>query len=156
MTEYEEVLEPIKKLLDVSKYVVLSTADKKGVVSASTMCMVADGLKVYFQTDKSFEKTKNIRENQNVAITIGNTYFKGKAKVVGRPLGNKKFVELMKQKHFETFENYSLLPNQVLILVKLTEVKTWKISDGVELITKLDFRGHSVSKIKCDNLKGGF
>ena len=35
------------------------------------MCLINDGLTLYFQTDKSFEKIKNISENPNVAINLG-------------------------------------------------------------------------------------
>ena len=156
MAEYEIELEQIKQLLGKTCYAILSTANKKGVVSASSMAFVAEGPNVYFQTDRSYEKYQNILENRNVAITINNTYFKGEAEVLGSPLDNDKFVELMKQKHLQTFENYSSLPNQVLIVVKLTEGRIWGIVDKEEQILVLDFVNNSLRKIKCENLKGGF
>ncbi len=90
--EYEELIERIIKLFETTKYAVLATSNKDGVVTASQMCLVNDGLTLYFQTDKSFEKIKNIKENPNVAINMGAFYFKGIANMVGHPSTNMAFI----------------------------------------------------------------
>ena len=95
--EYELLLEKMVKLLSKTNYVVLATASKDGVVTASKMCVIADGTTLYFQTDSYFEKARNIMENPNVAITIENIYFKGQATIIGHPSENQFFVEKMKE-----------------------------------------------------------
>ena len=70
--EYDLLLEKIINLLSRVNYVVLATASKDGIVTASKMCVISDGTTLYFQTDYNFEKTRNIMENPNVAITIEN------------------------------------------------------------------------------------
>jgi general stress protein 26 len=156
MTDYEKTATLMKSLLKSSEYAVLSTASGSGVVSASTMCMVSDGLDVYFQTDKNYEKAKNIAENSNVAITLYTAYFKGRAEIIGRPSDNEKFIDILKKKNFRTYENYSLLPSQVLIKVKLSEGRIWKIADGKEVVTVVNFADQTVRKILCKNSKGGY
>ncbi len=154
--EYEILHQKIIELLSKTNYVVLATSSLDGVVSASKMCMISKGTTVYFQTSLGFEKTKNIMENPNVAITINNIYFKGQAAIVGTPSSNEYFVNQMKIKHYKTYENYTNLPNQILIEVKLTECRLWGIWNGEESIKILDLNNKQLTKIKCDNLKGGY
>lgn len=158
--DYEKILNNILKLLENTKYVVLATASKSGIVSASKMCIVNEGLKVYIQTDNRFEKIKNIRENENVAINIDSTYFKGKAKIIENPTNNKTFIKKIKEKHIETYENYTNLPNQVLIEIELIECKIWKfeIIDGKreEVIKTINLKKHTIDNFICDKLKEGY
>ena len=81
--EFEILLQKIIKLLSKTNYVVLATASKDGIVTASKMCVISNGTTLYFQTDSNFEKARNIIDNPNVAITIENIYFKGQATIVG-------------------------------------------------------------------------
>lgn len=152
--EYEELIEKIIKLFESTKYVVLATSNKDGVVSASQMCLVNDDLKVYFQTDSSFEKVKNIKENPNVAINIGTFYFKGTAKVIGHPLSSSTFIEEIKTKHPSTYEKYTNLSSEVLIEVKLNECRIWGLNSknihNEDNIHILDFKTKKLSKIICN------
>ena len=56
--EYDLLLEKITNLLSRVNYVVLATASKDGVVTASKMCVISDGTALYFQTDSNFEKAR--------------------------------------------------------------------------------------------------
>lgn len=164
--QYELLLKKITKLLSKTNYVVLATASKDGVVTASKMCVIADGTILYFQTDSNFEKARNIMENPNVAITTQNIYFKGQATIIGHPSENQFFVEKMKERHYQTYENYTDLPNQILIEVILTECRIWGIWQNNEIgddrvvkeesIKVLNLKNKQLTKIKCDNLKGGY
>jgi len=119
----------IEELLEKTKYVVLATSNKDGVVSASQMCLVNDGLKVYFQTDINFEKVKNIKDNPNVAINVGAFYFKGIANIKGHPTNNPVFIEKIKEKHPRTYKEYTNLKNEVLIEVELSECRIWGLNN---------------------------
>ena len=65
-----------------------------------------------------------------------------------------------------TYENYTNLPHQILIKVNLTECRIWGIwqnndicDDSVvreESIKVLNLKNKQLTKIKCDNLKGGY
>lgn len=158
--EYEKLINKILTLLENTKYVVLATANKSGIVSASKMCIVNEGLKIYIQTDNRFKKTQNIKENENIAINIDSVYFKGKAKIIGHPNNNKIFVKKMKEKHIETYENYTDLPNQVLIEIELTECRMWRFEiingNREEIIKIINLKKQTVENIICDKLKEGY
>ena len=154
---YEKSIENILNILRNAKFVVLATSNKNGIVSACQMCIVNDGLKVYFQTDSSFEKIQNIKENSNVAINIGKYYFKGIAKIVGHPSNNINFINKIKEKHPETYSRYTNLLSEVLIEVELTECKIWCIDNtqnihNEDIIQVIDFNKRSIRKIICNKL----
>lgn len=152
--EYKEFEKLVLRVLDKTLICVLVTADKNGVLTADQMCLVSDGLKVYIQTDKTFEKVKNIRQNPHVAINCGAYCFKGLAKIVGHPTKNPAFVEKIKQKHPETYEQYTNLPNEVLIEIELTEGKAWGVGkvegDKRSAMTICDFVKKTAKTILCD------
>ena len=121
------------------------------------MCIVNKGLIVYFQTDKTFEKIRNIQENNNIAFNIGAYNFKGKAKIVGKPIQNDDFIELIKRKHFETYKSYTLLENEVLIKAEITECKIWGINSKLDIheqetIEIIDFINKTKKVIICDKM----
>ena len=149
--------EDVIKRLEESKFAVLATSDKDGNVSASQMCLINDGLDVYFQTDKSSEKISNIKENNKVAINIGSMYFKGVAKIVGHPTKSPKFIELIKEKHLKTYTNYTSLPNEILIKVKLVECKLWdaEVDNPIEnkkFIAVYNLLNDKQKTIVCDKM----
>ena len=94
--DYIQLENKIINVLDKTLFCVLATANSDGVVCATQMCLVNDGLKVFIQTDKNFEKVKNIKENKNVAINCGAYYFKGVASIKGHPTENKIFIDKIK------------------------------------------------------------
>ncbi len=154
---YQEVESKILKHLESTAFCVLATVNKKGEVCASQMCLINDGLTVYVQTDKKFEKVKNITENANVAINAGAFYFKGTAKILGHPSGNARFIEKIKQKHLKTYENYTGLPNEVLIEINLSECKIWggdnkKDVHNQESILLVDLIHKTLKTIVCDKM----
>jgi general stress protein 26 len=156
--EYKTALDKIINILEITKFAVLATANKKGVVSASQMCLVNDGLTVYMQTDKTFEKIKNISENSNVAINIGTFYFKGIAKVIGHPNDFPMFIDKIKEKHVSTYKHYTNLPNEVLIKIELTECKIWGVDNNKDIhsqetIQILNFKNKTIKSIICDKMR---
>ncbi len=69
-------------------------------------------------------------------------------------------------KKTKIYKNYTNLPNQILIKVNFTEYRIWEIwqnndiGDGSvvreESIKVLNLKNKQLTKIKCDNLKGGY
>lgn len=157
--DYQELWSHIEKLLSLTKTAVLATASASGEVTASKMCMVTIGSKVYFQTCETFEKAQNIRENPHVAITLNNVYFKGLAKITGHPTENPEFIRLLKKYHPSTYECYTNLDNQVLIEVELTECRIWGYWNTIEKEQKqeeikvLDLKNKRLNNIVCENLR---
>lgn len=154
---YENMIEKLLNLFNATKFCTLATANNKGEVSASQICLINDGLTLYFQTDKTFEKIQNIKENNKVSINCGAFYFKGKATIEGHPTNNLKFIELIKEKHIDTFNHYTKLPNEVLVRVDLTEAKIWGVDTSKdvhnqETIAILNFETKEIKTIICDKM----
>lgn len=154
---YTQAQDKILNMLERTLFCTFATANAFGVVCAAQMCLVNDGLKVYIQTDKTFEKVKNILENPNVAINCGAYYFKGKAKILGHPKDNEIFMKKIEQKHPETFKSYTTLPNEVLIEVTLTECKIWGIDSSENVHNQkamaiVDLVNKKVKTIACDKM----
>ena len=118
------------------------------------MCIVNDGLKVYLQTDSSFEKVNNIKQNKNVAINCGAYYFKGIANILGHPKDYEFFIDKFKEKHPKSFQSYTNLKSEVLIEVKLLECKIWgyEKQDEKEVLLVVNLQDKSISKVICDKL----
>ena len=134
-----------------------ATANKNGEVSARNMTIVNLGLKIYLQTDNSFDKIKDIKENPNVAINFGPYSFKGKAKIVGHPSINKTYIEKIKLKHEYTYKHYTNLANEVLIEIIPSSAKIWGIDfekkiANQETITEVDFNNKTYNTIVCDKM----
>ena len=158
MDGYNDLIEKILTKLKNTKFVVLATSDKEGNVSACQMCLNNEGLDLYFQTDSSFEKIKNIKENNKVAINMGTFYFKGKATILGRASENEKFVNMIKERHPETYKSYTNIPTEVVIKVDLTEARIWGVDNGKsideqETITVVDLVNQKTKIITCAKLE---
>lgn len=158
MQEYNKIINDIIEKLENAKFAVLATSDKAGNISATQMCIINDGLDVYFQTDSKFEKVKNIKENDKVAINIGSYYFKGIATISGHPTKFPKYIEKLKVKYPQTYASYSNLKDEVLITVKLTQCKIWgndssKSLDEQETILAVDLINKKIDKITCDKMQ---
>ena len=155
--DFEAIIQKIEKVLHDTQFCALATANSNGVVSIAQMTLVSDGLKVYFQTDKNFEKVKNILQNENVAINCGAFSFKGRAKIVGSPLSNERYIEEIKRKHMQTYLSYTNLPTEVLIEVELTQCKIWSLSSeyvhNADIITEVDLENKTVKVINCDKMQ---
>lgn len=144
----------IINLLDNTPFCIIATANKKGIVSTAQMCLINDGLNIYIQTDNSFEKIKNIKENNNVAINIGAYNFKGNAKIIGHPTLNDLYIKKIREKHLKTYEHYTNLKNEVLVKIKLTECKIWGIKNAYnkETILVVDLINEKIKEIICDKM----
>lgn len=153
---YSKYIDETIKLIENTMFATIATANKNGDVSASKVTIVNDGLDIYFQTDSSFEKAKNIKENNKIAINLGATYVKGIAEIIGKPIQNEMFINKMKKKNIHTYNDYSKLENEVLIKVVLTEIRIWKYDkiDGKteEYLIIIDLNNKISNKIKLDNM----
>lgn len=155
--KYEEIVQKITELFNLTKFATLAYANKKGVVGTAQMCVINDGLKVFMQTDKKFDKVKNIIENPNVAINIGAFNFKGTAKVAGHPKDNEIFIQKLKTKHLKTYEHYTNLDDEVLIEINLNEARIWGVDNNKdvhnqETILVVDFKNKTTRTIVCDKM----
>lgn len=124
---YEDLRNEVLKLLDSNKYMVLATCSHNRV-TARTMSIVHKDLKLYFQTGRSFVKSKQISENPNVALCAGNMQIEGTASGKGHPHDedNAAFLDLYRENHKTAYDRYSGLEDEIVFEVCIKSVALWK------------------------------
>jgi len=128
------------KTFEREKTLVLATC-ADGRVTIRTMSHVSDGPDIYFQTGADSLKMRQIRENPNVAMTVGPYDIEGTAAELGHPLSaeNALFKRLIKEKHPDTFKRWSALEDEVVVKVTVRSVRQWKYVDGKPFIAEGEF-----------------
>lgn len=135
--EFITAYENFYKELGESKKMVLSTS-LNDVVTSRMMSIVVLNKKIYFQTDRTFRKYNQIKENPKVSLCIDNVQIEGECEKVGMPSDNAEFVEAYK-KHFpSSYTRYSCLKNERLFVVTPTFVEKWLYIDGIPYIEIFD------------------
>ena len=128
---YKNLKNEVIKKLKNKKTAILATCDNNNI-SARSLSVVNDELTIYFQTDKKFNKCKQITNNPNVAIAADNIQIEGIAHIIGHPFDedNKNFLELFKKKHYISYKLYSKLKDEVVIKVDCKKITLWNYSSG--------------------------
>lgn len=122
---FERLREEAIDFLQANKHMVLATcADNR--VTARTVSIINDGLKIFFQTDRDSVKYQQIEQNNNVALAYGNIQIEGKAQITCHPLENSYFTENYQRHHESAFRNYSHLKEEVIIEIEPTLITFWK------------------------------
>jgi general stress protein 26 len=127
--DYENLKNELLKALDTNKIWVLATSDSSRV-SARSMSIVHDGLDIYFQTSRHFEKYTQMMQNGNVALCCSNVSIEGVASDVGNWEDNLTLKELYIKQHKGSYNTYGTLPWQVVIKVIPHHVVFWKYING--------------------------
>lgn len=128
------------KLLDEfgkGKNMVLSTSDNNRVMSRM-ISIVQINCSFYFQTDKSFRKYSQIKNNHFVALCIDNIQIEGICEELGHPINNQDFCSLYKKYFNNSYKMYSLLDNERLFAITPTYIERWLYKDGMPFLEKYD------------------
>jgi Pyridoxamine 5''-phosphate oxidase. len=99
-------------------------------VTARTMSIIHKGMTLFCQTDKNFIKYQQIKENPNVALSVGNMQIEGIAKITGHPFENRFFDETYKMEHESSYTKYSHLKDEVVIEIEPQLITLWKYSEA--------------------------
>ena len=129
------------KELGESKKMVLSTSSKD-VVTSRMMSIVVINKKLYFQTDRTFRKYNQLKENPRVSLCIDNIQIEGYCEEAGAPLDNEEFVNAYKKCFFNSYTRYSSLQNECLFTVIPTFVERWLYIDGIPYMEILDIENN--------------
>jgi general stress protein 26 len=139
MEEFIRAKKELWNYLDTHKIWVVATGNEEDV-TASNMCILSCQEHIYFQTDRRFEKFRNISANGHIALCYGNYRMKGTAKILG-PTTSKENAGIMaayQQVHPDSYRRYSNKPEGMLIEAVPTEIKIWDYIDGKPYIAYLD------------------
>ena len=127
---YERKLSELFRTIGKVRKMVLSTSFDNRVTSRMMSFVIFDN-KFYCQTDKTFLKYQQIKLNPKVALCIDNIQIEGIAKNIGKPLENKKFINLFKQYYKTSYEIYSFLENEILLEIEPTSIGVWIYKDFI-------------------------
>ena len=125
--------------LDKKKHIVLATCLNDEPTARTVSYIILDN-KIYFQTDIKFDKCMQIEENNNVALCLDNYQIEGTAKILEHPLDekNKRFLNKFKQIHENSYNEYSILEDEVVIEINPIFIKIWKYIDNKPYIEYLN------------------
>lgn len=145
-----KVLEFRKKFfkeLETKDHMVLATSANDRVTARNVSTIFMNG-KIYFQTDVEFFKYNQITQNSNVALCESDLQIEGIAKAVGHPLEehNKDFLKLFSKKQISSFEQYTYLPNEVVIEVTPKLIEMWAYENNRPYIYNLNLENDDFSK----------
>ena len=118
-------LEKVYKKIGKSKFAVLATS-AQNKPTARTMSIVFFDNKIYFQTSNEYLKYKQITENNNVALCIGNMQIEGNANIKGKTIEQNKFIEIYKKSHNSSYKKYSKLDESIVIEVEPKKITLWE------------------------------
>ncbi|MDR7857902.1 pyridoxamine 5'-phosphate oxidase family protein [Tissierella sp.] len=142
--DYEVLKQDVINALENRKSIVLATCSNNRV-TAREVYFASNDFRIFFVTSKAFDKCKQIKKNNNVALCLGNIQMEGTAIIKGHPNLteniNEKTICLNKNK--EEFEKYFKYKNTVLIEVEVCNVKLWN-NGGREY---LDINKHEAYRI---------
>lgn len=138
-------------LLGDKSILVLATSYENRV-TARSMCCIVINKKIYFQTDKTFLKYEQIINNPNVALCVDSIQIEGVAKVQAHPFHeeNEGFINVFKEKHRGSYENYSHMKNEVVVEVKPSLITLWKYENGQPFREILDVNDNKAYKENYD------
>lgn len=83
-TEFSKQLSYMWDKIGSHGVMVLSTSAENRVTSRPVSVVVING-KFYFQTDKSYLKCRQLKINENAALSFENFSIEGKCRDIGRP-----------------------------------------------------------------------
>ncbi len=88
---------------------VLATCGNDMQVTARAICIVNDGLNIWFQTDSRFSKTQQMRENPRVALSFENIQIEGVVHEMGHASleSNKWFCKEFSKVHPDSYNDYT-------------------------------------------------
>lgn len=119
---------------------VLSTSLHDEVTSRMMSFLLLEG-ELWFQTDRRFQKYRQLRENPRVSLCRDNMTIHGLCREVGRPSDNPAFCEKYRQFLSRSYRLYTGLEEERLFAITPVKAKKWMYDeDGQPYVETLDFR----------------
>jgi len=126
---------------------VLSTCADNRVTSRSMTVVVIDG-RFYCQTNKDYLKCRQIAENPNAALCFGNYSIEGRCSIIGKPYDIPEFISAMEKFYPDAVKRWSGLPEECVLEITPTLIKSWVYENNVPYIETWDFSDDTYRKEK--------
>lgn len=124
---------------------VLSTCAENKVTSRSMSVVVYSG-KFYCQTNRDYLKCRQIAVNPNVALCFGNHSVEGRCRIIGKPYDIPGFICAMEKSYPDAVKRWSKLPEECVLEITPTLVRSWIYDNNVPYIETWDFSGNTYRK----------
>lgn len=142
--DFEEKYKALLALFQKGKPMVLSTSLNDKVTSRMMSIVLLDE-RFYFQTDLSFRKYEQLKENSNVALCIDNIQIEGLCREIGRPADSPAFMEAYQTSFRSSYERYSSLSSERLFEITPTFIERWLYINSVPYMEIFDVKKRSYS-----------
>lgn len=130
-----------------SRVMVLSTCADNRVTSRSMSMVIYCG-KFYCKTNKDYLKCRQIADNPCVSICCENYSIEGKCRVIGKPYDIPDFINAMEKSYPDAVKRWSCLPEECVLEVTPTLVKSWIYDNNVPYVETWDFSNNTYRKEK--------
>ncbi|MGM0122869.1 hypothetical protein IGI37_000235 [Enterococcus sp. AZ194] len=142
---YSDELE--KTFFRISKkgIAVIATSYKDDI-SIRPVSVVLYDKKIAFQTSTKLLKYQQIKKNPLVALSVDNISIQSIATIKDHPLKEKTFIDLFKNKHKSSFDNYSHMKSNCVIELKPLKIQRWDYINKEPYIVTLDLKEQTIQK----------
>ncbi len=147
MNDFEIKCKILFESIGEYKKMVLSTSANNDVTSRMMSIIIIDR-KFYFQTDKTFRKYRQLKENAKASLCIDNIQIEGVCTEIGKPLEHKVFSELFEKYFANSYKNYTKLENERLFELKPSFVKKWIYENKVPFEEIWEFEKKNYMKVQ--------
>lgn len=142
--EYKEAYKNFYKELGESKKMVLSIS-LNDIVTSRMMSIIVLNEKLYFQTDRTFRKYRQLKANSNVSLCVDNIQIEGHCEEIGRPFENAEFTNAYKRCFPSSYTRYTSLENERLFEVIPIFIERWMYIKGVPYMEFFDVTNSNYS-----------
>lgn len=138
--EFEEAKKILLDRMDDHLYMVLATCAQDMPLACTMTCVVIDG-DIYMQTDSTFPKCEQIRQNPHVALCSGSLNMEGVASFAGPPAeaAEGRFAQLFSRYYPDSYQLYAGVSTEVVIRVQITHAVDWLYEKGASEMLEIDF-----------------
>ena len=133
--ELEKILNRISR-----KGIAIIATSYKDDVSIRPVSVVLYDKKIAFQTSTKLLKYQQIKENPLVALSVDNVSIQCRAVIKDHPLKESTFIELYKNKHKNSFNNYSHMKSNCVIELELLKIQKWDYINKEPYVITLDLK----------------
>ena len=134
---FEEEYQKFWQEFGDSRNMVLSTS-LHDVVSSRTMSIIQLKGVLYFQTDCTFRKYPQLKQNPHVALCTGNIQIEGLCEEIGVPTEHEELCNAYKECFPSSYRRYSHLQNERLFAVTPVLIERWHYVDGEPFMQMID------------------
>lgn len=149
--DFWQAYEAFYQELGKSRKMVLSTS-LDDVVTSRTMSVIVLDQKLYFQTDRTFRKYRQLKGNANVSLCADDIQVEGYCEETGHPLENRAFCDAYQTWFPASYSRYTSLENERLFAVMPTMIQRWRYKEGVPYIECFDVKNERYSCKRYDGV----